>query len=157
MNIISSKIKSDAIITIIDKCWCSGKKMLTWTKSGLDSNCALYNIPFRGVVPGGAEGAMAPPDFGRSVSPISTRGADCARQIILAPLDFQTFLRLWDESHNARLFFAIYVLGSSSIWMCRILNICFDVSTATVSRKQQQIGIWYSKLDTSKLMSCRGH
>ena len=29
---------------------------------------------FRGVVPGGAGGAMAPPDFGRSVNPISTRG-----------------------------------------------------------------------------------
>ena len=28
----------------------------------------------RGVVPGGAGGAMAPPDFGRSVNPISTRG-----------------------------------------------------------------------------------
>ena len=29
---------------------------------------------FRGVVPGGAGGAMAPPDFGRSVNPISIRG-----------------------------------------------------------------------------------
>ena len=29
---------------------------------------------YRGVVPGGAGGAMAPPDFGRSVNPISTRG-----------------------------------------------------------------------------------
>ena len=37
--------------------------------------------------------AMAPPDFGRSVNPISTRGADYAHQIILAPPDFQTFLR----------------------------------------------------------------
>ena len=27
----------------------------------------------RGVVPGGAGGGMAPPDFGRSVNPISTR------------------------------------------------------------------------------------
>ena len=27
----------------------------------------------RTVVPGGARGAMAPPDFGRSVDPISTR------------------------------------------------------------------------------------
>ena len=26
------------------------------------------------VVPGGAGGAMAPPDFGRSVNPISTKG-----------------------------------------------------------------------------------
>ena len=28
----------------------------------------------RPVVPGGAGGAMAPPDFGRSVNPISTMG-----------------------------------------------------------------------------------
>ena len=28
----------------------------------------------RGVVPGGAGGAMVPPEFGRSVNPISTRG-----------------------------------------------------------------------------------
>ena len=32
-----------------------------------------YGILYRPVVPGGAEGAMAPPDFGRSVKPISTR------------------------------------------------------------------------------------
>ena len=32
-------------------------------------------------------------DFGRSVNPISTGGADYALQIILAPLDFDTFLR----------------------------------------------------------------
>ena len=29
---------------------------------------------FRSVVPGGAGGAMASPDFGRSVNPISTKG-----------------------------------------------------------------------------------
>ena len=33
---------------------------------------------YRGVVPGGA---MAPPDFGRSVNPISTRGTDYAHLI----------------------------------------------------------------------------
>ena len=32
---------------------------------------------------------MAPEDFGRSVNPISTKGADFAHQIILAPPDFQ--------------------------------------------------------------------
>ena len=31
-------------------------------------------ISSRPVVPGGAGGAMAPPDFGRSVNPISTKG-----------------------------------------------------------------------------------
>ena len=46
-----------------------------------------------GVVPEGAGGVMAPPDSGRSVNPILTRGAGYAHQIILAPPDFQTFLR----------------------------------------------------------------
>ena len=35
---------------------------------------------FRGVVPGGAGGAMAPPDFVRSVNPISTRETDYAHK-----------------------------------------------------------------------------
>jgi hypothetical protein len=48
---------------------------------------------FRGVIPGGAGGSMAPPDFGRAVNPISTREAGNAHQIILVSLDFQTFLR----------------------------------------------------------------
>ena len=30
--------------------------------------------PYRPVIHGGAGGAMAPPDFGRSVNPISTKG-----------------------------------------------------------------------------------
>ena len=33
-----------------------------------------YHVLNRGVVPGGAGGAMAHPDFGRSVNPMSTRG-----------------------------------------------------------------------------------
>ena len=54
----------------------------------------VWDCIYRGVVSGGAWGAMAaPPDFGRSVNPISTRGADYAHQMILAPPDFQTFLR----------------------------------------------------------------
>ena len=48
---------------------------------------------YRGVVSGGAGGTMAPPDFGRSVNPISTRGADYDPTSLLAPPDFQTFLR----------------------------------------------------------------
>ena len=38
-------------------------------------------IQFRPVVPGGAGAAIAPPDFGRSVNPISTMGADNAHRI----------------------------------------------------------------------------
>ena len=44
----------------------------------------------RGVVPGGAVGAIAPPHFGRSLNPISTRGVggDYAHQIKMAPPSF---------------------------------------------------------------------
>ena len=35
----------------------------------------------RGVFPGGARGALAPPDFGRSVNPISMRETDYAHLI----------------------------------------------------------------------------
>ena len=45
----------------------------------------------RPVVPEGAGGAMAPPDFGISVNPISTRGADYTHHITTVPppqLDF---------------------------------------------------------------------
>jgi len=45
------------------------------------------------VVPGGAGGALAPPDFVTSVNPISTGGADYAPTSLLAPPDFQTFQR----------------------------------------------------------------
>ena len=44
----------------------------------------------RRVVPGGAGGAMANPDFGGSFNPISTRGD---RLCLLATPDFQTFRR----------------------------------------------------------------
>ena len=53
-------------------------------------------------------------------------------------------------------FFKPYVLDSSSIWMCQILNVCFYFSTAPACRKTTT-NIWYSKYDKSKSMSCRGH
>ena len=43
--------------------------------------------------PGGPGGPSPSPVFERSVDPISTRGADYAHHIIIAPPDFQTFLR----------------------------------------------------------------
>ena len=51
---------------------------------------------YRSVVPRVAGVALAPPDFVRSVNPISNLNqveADNAKQIILAPTDFQIFLR----------------------------------------------------------------
>ena len=41
----------------------------------------ILSLSVRGVVPGGAGCAMAHPDFGRSVNPISTRGTDYAHLI----------------------------------------------------------------------------
>ena len=51
--------------------------------------CHNPTIPAAGL----SELGWGPPDFDRSVDPISTEGEDCANQIILAPPDFQTFLQ----------------------------------------------------------------
>merc|ERR1711997_1214489 len=40
----------------------------------LTKSIVIIYIFFRGVARGGAEGARAPPEFGRSVNPIQTRG-----------------------------------------------------------------------------------
>ena len=50
---------------------------------------SLNHVISRGVVPGGVGCAMAHPDFGRSVNPISTK----RDRLLLAPPDFQTFRR----------------------------------------------------------------
>ena len=53
-------------------------------------------IPFRGVARGGARGARASPEFGRSVNPIQTRGggADYAPHITASPPDSRSYLHL---------------------------------------------------------------
>ena len=51
----------------------------------------LRQASFWGVVPGGAEGAMAPQILADQLT--LTRGADYAHHVILAPPDFRTFLR----------------------------------------------------------------
>ena len=53
----------------------------------------MYPQVPRGVVPWGAGGAMAPPDFGRPVNPILTRGGGqiMPTKLLLAPPDFQIF------------------------------------------------------------------
>ena len=53
----------------------------------LNLNHAYYYYN-RGVIPGGARGAMAPQDFDRSVNPISTRGADYAHLITTGTPEF---------------------------------------------------------------------
>ena len=46
------------------------------------------------------------------------------------------------------------VFGTTSIWMCRVSNICFDFLNCTCLKKNNNK---YSKFDTSKLMSYQGH
>ena len=63
--------------------WCFKKVLILYLLNHIMSACQSWKIKVsdvnvttfigRGVVPGGAEGAMAPPDFSRSVNPISTR------------------------------------------------------------------------------------
>ena len=43
----------------------------------------------RGVARGGAEVAVAPPEFGRSVNPIQTRGADYTPHTTASPPGFK--------------------------------------------------------------------
>ena len=47
-----------------------------------------WSCPFRDVVPEGAGGVMAPPDFGKSVNPISTRGTDYSHHITICHTGF---------------------------------------------------------------------
>ena len=53
---------------------------------------STHSLFIRGVVPGGAVGAMAPPDFGSSVNPISEEHI-MPTTLVMAPPDFQNFRR----------------------------------------------------------------
>ena len=53
---------------------------------------------YRPVVPGGAGCAMADPDFGRSVNPISTRETDYAQLITTGTPGFSDLRRLCCDS-----------------------------------------------------------
>ena len=56
--------------------------------------CKVYTTyGTRSVGAGGAGVAAVTPDFGRSVNPISTSGADYSHHITTPPPDFQTLLR----------------------------------------------------------------
>ena len=48
--------------------------LLLRSEEDLDQDFAPFSGDCRPVVPGDAGGPMAPPDFGRSVNPISTKG-----------------------------------------------------------------------------------
>ena len=77
----------------------------------------LFTI--RPVVPEGAGLAMAPPDFGRSVNPISTRGTDYAHLIITGTSGFShlpTALSLRPPA-SFGLYDALVDHGSLNMWM----------------------------------------
>ena len=50
----------------------------------------LFCVEIRDAARGGAGGAAAPPDFGRSVNPISTGGADYVHHSTTCPPGFLT-------------------------------------------------------------------
>ena len=65
----------------------------------------IGKIYLRGVVPRVAGAAMAPPDFGRSVNPISTRGTDYAHLITTGTTGFSelpTALDYREEQNYSR-------------------------------------------------------
>ena len=79
----------------------------------------------QGCSPRGCRGYQAPPpDFGRSVNLISTRRADCARKIILAPADFQTFLRPCNGGPSIIMMWSEY---HSHVWFCPFGSKLFKV------------------------------
>ena len=63
-----------------------------------------------GVVPVDAGGAMAPPDFGRSVNPISTRGTDYAHLITTGTPGFSDLpTALTDQTSSSGIAFYHFV------------------------------------------------
>ena len=66
--------------------------------------CLLHPVRLidRGVARGGAEGALAPPEFGRSVDPIQTRGADYAPHTTASPPRIQKAIYTSDNNVQKR-------------------------------------------------------
>ena len=64
----------------------------------------ISNIVFRAVAKGGGLGGISPPVFGKSVNPISNRGAHYPHPALLAPPDFQTLRRHWYCFNIAKIF-----------------------------------------------------
>ena len=81
----------------MDNCWISCQVMADMKKVYDDLIIInLYYVHCRSVVPGGAGGAMAHPDFGRSVYPSFNQGEQIMPTwLLLTPPDFQTFRRPW--------------------------------------------------------------
>ena len=72
----------------------------------------------RPVVPEGAGGAMAPPDFGRSVNLISTRGTDYAHLITTGTPGFSDLQTVWCSTNittNQNQFRTVFGIASMYI------------------------------------------
>ena len=84
----------------MDGCWTSAQKPKEKVKHQLDRYSKthwemfinFFLLDFSGVVPGGAGDAMTPPEFGRSVNPISTRRTDYAHLITTGTPGFPELL-----------------------------------------------------------------
>ena len=63
-----------------------------------------FTVACRGVVPGGAGDAKAPPDFGRSVNPMSIRGTDYAHILTGKSLSEALILASTNPQYDKRLF-----------------------------------------------------
>ena len=82
----------------------------------------------RSVVPGGAGGAMTPPDFGRLVNPISTRGTDYAHPSTTSSPGFSDLAtRVIKKCLNATLIVNSHCQKPSESFWCffSLNNICF--------------------------------
>ena len=71
------------------QCRCTNTSVTTFFFAKFKQDSCL-----RGVARGGAEGALAPPEFGRSVNPIQTRGADYTPHTTTSPPDSKRYLHL---------------------------------------------------------------
>ena len=64
-------------------------------------NCHHIMHP-RGVNRGRGQGGQSPPEFGRSVNPIQTRGADYAPYTTASPPDSKSYLQIWNSQGRRR-------------------------------------------------------
>ena len=80
----------------------------------------------RGVARGGAEGARAPPEFGRSVNPIQTRGADYAPHTTASPPGFKNI---------STSLCTLYLYALAKYGLKTLIDLHIDPRLATISKE----------------------
>ena len=78
---LAGRFNFDVLSLCTDSHFCSTKLKSGGEICNLGTVCVHIVRPVGAGSAKGAEGAMVPPDFGRSVNPISTHGADYAHHI----------------------------------------------------------------------------